>query len=73
MRKHMVLRVLRAAADATQSEVARKAGMGRYRYWQIENGDGPDPTSDEKNAVAAALGVKASEIAWPHLEAAKAS
>jgi transcriptional regulator with XRE-family HTH domain len=49
----------------TQSQVARAAGMGRYRYWQIENADGADPTEDEKNAVAAVFGVKVADIEWP--------
>jgi len=38
--------------------------MSQARYSQIENGVGKEPDKDEKNAVAAALGVKASDIAW---------
>lgn len=61
------LRAIRADQEpkVSQSQVARKAGMGLYRYWQIENGDGPEPTRAEREAVAAALGVKSSQIAWP--------
>lgn len=56
------------ARKISQSQVARKAGLGLYRYWQIENADGPDPTPDEREAVAAALGVKVSEIDWPETD-----
>jgi len=64
-----LLRAVRAAKQpkVTQSHVARKAGMSVSRYWQIENGEGSEASNDEKNAVAAALGVKASEIAWPEI------
>lgn len=51
----------------SQSQLARKVGIGLFRYWQIENGEGPDPTEDERKAVAAALGVKVSEIDWPEM------
>jgi transcriptional regulator with XRE-family HTH domain len=57
----------------TQSAVARRAGMGLYRYWQIENGEGPDPSASEREAVAAALGVKVASIAWPVSRKALAS
>jgi DNA-binding XRE family transcriptional regulator len=67
------LRVLRAEHDITQSKVARKAGLNATRYWQIENGEGPAATDDERAAVAAALGVKVSEIAWPEFQKAQAS
>jgi transcriptional regulator with XRE-family HTH domain len=61
------LGALRAMQEkkVSQSQVAKKAGLGTFRYWQIENGEGPDITKDERDAVAAALGVKPSEIAWP--------
>lgn len=66
-RTKTLLRVLRAAHSpkVSQSQTARKAGMGIFRYWQIENGEGLEPTKDEREAVAAALGVKVSDIAWP--------
>lgn len=69
-KERLRLRVLRAAKEPkiSQSQVARSAGMGLYRYWQIENGDGPKATEDEQDAVAAALGVKVSEIAWPEVQ-----
>jgi transcriptional regulator with XRE-family HTH domain len=71
----VLLRVLRAAEEprATQPQIARRAGLTPARYWQIENGEGLEPTADEKNAVAAALGVKVSEIQWPEFAKAKAS
>lgn len=63
----LLLAAIRASQHpkVSQSQVARKAGMGLYRYWQIENGEGPDPTKGEREAVAAALGVRVSDIAWP--------
>lgn len=58
----------------SQSQLARKAGLGSFRYWQIENDEGPEVSTNEKKAVAAALGVKVSDIAWPERsKAAKAS
>lgn len=61
------LRVIRAEQEPklTQSKLARKAGLSAARYWQIENGEGADPSKDEQVAVAAALGVSVGEIAWP--------
>lgn len=75
MKKRMLLRALRACQEpkVSQSQLARKAGIASFRYWQIENGDGPDVTRDEQDAIAVALGVKVSDIAWPHIVAAKAS
>jgi len=71
----LVLRAVRAAQEpkVSQSQLARKAGMGHFRYWQIENGEGPEPSPDERTAVAVALGVKVSDIAWPEFEKAAAS
>lgn len=60
-----LLRVLRAEQDVTQSHVARKAGISRSRYWQIEVGEGSVPRDEERSAVAAALGVRVSDIEWP--------
>ena len=64
-----MLRVLRVIQEPkiTQHELARRSGISRSRYWQIEAGYGSEPSQDEKNAVAAALGVKASDILWPDL------
>lgn len=39
--------------------------MGTFRYWQIENGEGPAVSDDEKNAVAAALNLRVGDIEWP--------
>lgn len=63
-RERLRLRVLRAMHGWTQMQAAREAGMGRFRYWQIENHEGPDLTSDERDAVAAAFGRKSAEIEW---------
>lgn len=72
-----LLRVLRAAKEPklTQAQLARSAEvhlpggqtMSMQRYWQIENGEGTAPSDTEKGAVAAALGVLVSEIAWPDI------
>lgn len=74
-RARSLLRVVRAAQEpkVTQSRVARKAGLSVSRYWQIENGEGSDPSDAERTAIATALGVQASEIAWPEAEKAQAS
>lgn len=63
------LQSLRADQDPrlpklTQSRLAAKAGMTAARYWLIENGE-TTPTKDEKAAIAKALGVSVSAIAWP--------
>lgn len=74
-RARSLLRAVRAAQEpkVTQSRVARRAGLSVSRYWQIENGEGSDPSDDERDAIAAALGVKADDIAWPEAEKAQAS
>lgn len=56
------LRVRRAELDITQGRAAKVAGMGRYRFWQIENGEGPEATADEQRAIAKALKAKASDL-----------
>lgn len=63
----MLLRVARAAHEpkVNQTNIARKAGMGIFRYWQIENGEGLPPSNEEKDAVAAALSLRVSDIEWP--------
>lgn len=67
------LKVLRAQNEVTQMDVARSSSMNVTRYWQIENGEGLPVTGDEQKAVAAALGVKVTDIAWPEFEKAQAS
>lgn len=69
----MRLKVLRADRDVTQTKLARAAGLSPARYWQIENGEGSEPSPDEKNAVAAALSVKVSDIAWPEFTAMRSA
>jgi DNA-binding Xre family transcriptional regulator len=66
MKKRLRLRVLRAAHEPklSQSQLARKAGMGTFRYWQIENGEGPTVTADEKRAIVAALDARVSDVEW---------
>jgi DNA-binding XRE family transcriptional regulator len=56
------LRVRRAELDITQGKAAKAAGMGRFRFWQIENGDGPDATPAEQKAIAKALKTKAADL-----------
>jgi DNA-binding XRE family transcriptional regulator len=75
MKKRWLLRVLRAASEPrlTQSQLARKAGLATFRYWQIENGEGPVPSEVEKGAIAAALKTTPADIAWPEFERAQAS
>ena len=68
MKKGQRLKVARATQDMTQAKVARKAGLNATRYWQIEHGEGIEPTGKEKSAIAMALGLHVSEIAWPALE-----
>lgn len=67
MKTRVTLRVHRLMHEPrlSQDAVARRIGVSQTRYWQIENGYGPDPTPDEKSAVAAVLGVKVSDIVWP--------
>lgn len=61
------LKVWRSEREKTQMAVARLAGMNATRYWQIENGEGLEPTADERKAVAAALDVRVSEVEWPEM------
>jgi transcriptional regulator with XRE-family HTH domain len=67
------LKVLRAERDVTQHDVARKAGLSRSRYAQIEVGEGSVPREAERDAVAAALGVRVSDIEWPSFTEVHAS
>jgi len=66
-KKRLRLRALRASHEPylTQSQIARRAGMGLFRYWQIENGEGPLATADERTAIAAVLAVRPIDVAWP--------
>lgn len=74
-RDRLRLRAVRAAHEPkiSQSQLAGKAGMGLFRYWQIENGEGPEPSDTERADIARALEVKVSEIAWPETARAQAS
>jgi transcriptional regulator with XRE-family HTH domain len=55
------LRVLRAEHRISQMNVARKLGIGPYRFWQLEN-DYQDPTPEERAALADLFGVGEAEI-----------
>jgi transcriptional regulator with XRE-family HTH domain len=78
-----LLRVLRAQQQPkrfTQSDLARRVAailkqpFSSQRYWQIENGEGSAPSDDQRAAIAQALGVATTAIAWPViLEQAHAS
>lgn len=78
-----LLRVLRAQQEPkiSQSQLARRVEallpngrtMSAGRYWQIERAEGTPPRDDEKIAIASALNVTVSDIAWPEQETAKAS
>ncbi len=68
-----LLRVLRAEQDITQSQLAKKAGIGQFRYWQIENNEGGPVRASERLAIAKAFGVKDTDIAWEDTLKAQAS
>jgi DNA-binding XRE family transcriptional regulator len=53
----------------SQGKLARKLGVHRLRYWAIENGE-LEPSRDEQEAIAAAFGVRVSDIAWPDAQRA---
>jgi transcriptional regulator with XRE-family HTH domain len=60
------------AAEA-ERHLPKGKSMSRSRYAQIEAGKGSEPSADEMNAVAAALGVKRSEVSWPARKSGKAA
>lgn len=51
MKPNIRLRVLRAERGLSQMNVAAKAKIALYRYWQIENGY-KEPTPEERVALA---------------------
>jgi transcriptional regulator with XRE-family HTH domain len=59
------LRVLRAARDLTQLELAERAGLTQTRYWQIEHGQGAPLRKAERDAIARVLESRPAAIAWP--------
>lgn len=63
MRKHPEnrLHIVRAERRMTQTALAFKIKMGRYRYWQIENRY-IEGTPVERARIAAALKVSIDEI-----------
>lgn len=61
-RKHANrLKVLRAEHRITQMDLAQRLGMGRDRYWRIENGY-ETPTSDEAARMAKAFRVQIDDL-----------
>lgn len=68
-RKH--LRVFRAERNISQETFRRLLVphlgrlMSQGRYSQIETGNGPPPSKEERDAIAAAWGVRVIDIAWP--------
>jgi transcriptional regulator with XRE-family HTH domain len=64
-RTSQTLRVLRALRDLTQHGLAEQAGLTQTRFWQIEHGSGAPLRAHEREAIARALEVKPSAIAWP--------
>jgi hypothetical protein len=69
------LRAARAQLDpkVSQSKLAMSAGMPMWRYQQIETGAGDEPTDEEQQAIAAALGVRVSQLEWPDVLKVRAS
>lgn len=55
------LKVLRAENRVTQMDLAAKLGMGRDRYWRIENGY-EKPTAEEVARLAKALRVDTTDL-----------
>jgi transcriptional regulator with XRE-family HTH domain len=56
------LREARQQKGLTQSEVAKKAGMGTNRYAIIERGEAQNMTINKLEEIVKALGVKSSDI-----------
>jgi len=71
-----LLRVLRAQREPrmTQSNVARAVaielgrGFSSSRYSQIETGQGAEPSTEERDAIAKVLGTTVGRIDWPVFE-----
>jgi transcriptional regulator with XRE-family HTH domain len=80
-KERTALHVLRAKQRVSQDRLIQRIAlhlpkgrtMSQARYSQIENGIGRESDTDEQTAVAAALGVKVADIAWPDFPKAKAS
>ena len=56
------IRRLRKAADLSVSEAARKAGIHRVAWTEIEQGKNANPTTATLGKIAEALGVIVSEL-----------
>ncbi|MCH7825658.1 MAG: helix-turn-helix transcriptional regulator [Acidobacteria bacterium] len=56
------IRRLRKAADLSVSEAARKAGIHRVAWTEIEQGKNANPTTSTLSKIAGALGVTVAEL-----------
>lgn len=56
------IRRLRTAADLTVSDAARKAGMHRVAWTEIEQGKNNNPTTSTLHKIAGGLGVTLAEL-----------
>ena len=56
------IRRLRKAADLSVSEAARKAGIHRVAWTEIEQGKNANPTAKTLKKIAAALGCSLAEL-----------
>lgn len=60
----MKLKVARAEKDLTQWDLALKAGVSQAKVSLIERGH-IVPSDDDRQRMAAALGLEADQIDWP--------
>lgn len=63
MAKNLKMKAARAAADMSQEELAKKAGVTRQTISAVENGD-YNPTINLCLAICRALGKTLDELFW---------
>ena len=63
MAKNLKMKAARAAADMSQEELAKKAGVTRQTISAVENGD-YNPTINLCIAICRALGKTLDELFW---------
>lgn len=63
MAKNLKMKAARAAADMSQEELAKKAGVTRQTISSVENGD-YNPTINLCIAICKALGKTLDELFW---------
>lgn len=63
MAKNLKMKAARAAADMSQEELAKKAGVTRQTISAVENGD-YNPTINLCIAICKALGKTLDELFW---------